>query len=132
MIFIYFQKQNLQQISSQGLDGRACVLRAICESAHTPFDYSNGILGELMHIVMTYVKIQQIIELCIQFMFFFVRPSLTKDKVNDHADNEYLHAEKLGKDGAPCEHVFKECKMSILEQFSGIYSPILDLMRAFS
>lgn len=39
--------------NSKGLNGRACVLRSICESAHTNFDYSNGILGELMHIVMT-------------------------------------------------------------------------------
>lgn len=37
----------------QGLDGKSCVLRGICESAHTSFDYSNGILGELMHILMT-------------------------------------------------------------------------------
>lgn len=33
--------------------GRPCVLRSICESAHTSFDYSNGILGELMHVVMS-------------------------------------------------------------------------------
>lgn len=40
-------------IDSKGLSGRPCVLRSICESAHTPFDFSNGILGELMHIVMS-------------------------------------------------------------------------------
>lgn len=63
---------------------------------------------------------------------FNFRPSLTKDEVSDHTDNEYYHAEKLGKDGAPCEHVFKECKISILDQFSGIYTPMLDMIRKFS
>lgn len=38
---------------SRGLDGKACVLRSICESAHASFGYSNGILGELIHIIMT-------------------------------------------------------------------------------
>ncbi|XP_031621583.1 uncharacterized protein LOC116339695 [Contarinia nasturtii] len=91
----------------QGLDGKSCVLRGICESAHTSFDYSNGILGELMHILMT--------------------PSLTDDgdEIVDHDDNEYFHAEKLGKEGAPCEHIFKECKISILDKFSGIYSDMI-------
>lgn len=44
---------NIFDIFSKGLEGRPCVLRSICESAHAPFDYSNGILGELMHIIMT-------------------------------------------------------------------------------
>lgn len=66
-----------------------------------------------------------------KLFFFSVRPSLTEDKLSDNADYEYLHAEKLGQDGAPCEHVFKECQMSILDQFSGIYSPIMDLMSNF-
>lgn len=39
--------------NSKGLSGKACVLRSICESAHTPFDYSNGILSEMMHVIMT-------------------------------------------------------------------------------
>lgn len=38
---------------SNGLVGRSCVLRSICESAHTSFDHSNGILGELLHVVMS-------------------------------------------------------------------------------
>lgn len=74
--------------------------------------------------------------LCRQFtirknVFFFIkiiiwivvfRPSLTADHITNYEDNEYLHAEKLGKDGAPCERVFNECKTSILDQFTGIYT----------
>lgn len=59
------------------------------------------------------------------------RPSLTKDKIVNNDDYEYFHAEKLGKDGAPCDHVFHECKISILDQFSGIYTPIMDFFKKF-
>lgn len=39
--------------SRSGLAGRPCMLRSICESAHAPFTFQSGILGELMHIIMT-------------------------------------------------------------------------------
>lgn len=38
---------------SHGLPGRPCVLRTICESAHTSFDYSNGVFGELLHVLLS-------------------------------------------------------------------------------
>lgn len=56
----------------------------------------------------------------------YCRPSTSHDEITDHTDNEYYQAEKLGKDGAPCEHIFSECKASILDQFSGIYIPHMD------
>lgn len=40
-------------LDSKGFVGKACVLRAICESAVANFDHSNGMLGEFMHIIMT-------------------------------------------------------------------------------
>lgn len=36
-----------------GVPGRPCMLRSICETAEVPFSFSNGILGELAHIIMT-------------------------------------------------------------------------------
>lgn len=33
----------------------------------------------------------------------------------------------MGKRGEPCEHVFRECKSSILDQFTGVYTPMMDL-----
>lgn len=77
----------------------------------------------------------RVYSLQIQFLYknnHFYRPSITKDEVSDHSDNEYLFAEKLGKEGAPCDRIFKECKISILDQFSGIYTPMLDIIRKFS
>lgn len=58
--------------------------------------------------------------------FPLTRPTLTTDEISDHSDYEYFHAEKLGTEGAPCEQVFKECEISILDQFGGIYTPIFD------
>lgn len=38
---------------SKGLDGRPCVLRAICEAAETEFTYHSGLFGEIFHIIFT-------------------------------------------------------------------------------
>ncbi|KAJ6635715.1 hypothetical protein Bhyg_14301 [Pseudolycoriella hygida] len=92
-----------------GLVGRACMLRSICESAYAPFSFRSGILGELMHIILT--------------------PSTTKDTINDHSQNEYHRAEALGKSGAPCEKIFKECTRSLLDQFTGIYGPMENIIK---
>lgn len=56
------------------------------------------------------------------------RPSSTNDEITEHSDYEYYRAEKMGKEGVPCERVFKECKASILNQFSGIYTPVMNLL----
>lgn len=34
------------------IDGRQCVLRAICEATQLPFTHESGLLGELMHILL--------------------------------------------------------------------------------
>lgn len=62
-------------------------------------------------------------------MRIFLRPSTSHDEIIDHADNEYYQAEQLGREGAPCERVFNECKASILEQFSGVYVPMMDALK---
>lgn len=38
---------------SRGLGGKHCVLRTICESAASPISHKSGILGELLHILLT-------------------------------------------------------------------------------
>lgn len=35
------------------LNGRQCVLKSICESSAAPFDDRNGLMGELLHILLT-------------------------------------------------------------------------------
>lgn len=48
---LYKGIQKLAELS--GVPGRPCLLRSICETAEVPFSYSNGILGELAHLIMT-------------------------------------------------------------------------------
>jgi len=93
----------------KGLAGRMCMLRSICESAHAPFSFSSGIVAELMHIVMT--------------------PSSSKDTLIDHSLNEYYRAEEMGKSGAPCDQVFRECKISLIDKFSGIYGTMENIVK---
>ncbi|XP_030387554.1 uncharacterized protein LOC115634125 [Scaptodrosophila lebanonensis] len=84
-----------------GLQGRICVLKSICEAAEEPFHVANGLFAELFHILLT--------------------PSSSVDKLSEHADNEFYHAEKMGQSGAGCERVFKECRRSLLQHFSELY-----------
>lgn len=36
-----------------GYNGHECLLRAICEAADTPLGMDNGVLGDILHIVLT-------------------------------------------------------------------------------
>lgn len=54
--------------------------------------------------------------------FLQFRPSVTNEETVNHDDNEYLYAEKMGIDGAPCEHIFSECKISIVDMFSSTFA----------
>ncbi|XP_026465101.1 uncharacterized protein LOC113367735 [Ctenocephalides felis] len=93
-------------VNSYGLQGKECMLRAICENAENPFTHENGLLGELMHIILT--------------------PSTTNEAVNQHSDNEYISAEKIGREAQRdfeygqerCSRVFHDCAMPLLQIFS--------------
>ncbi|KAJ6644587.1 hypothetical protein Bhyg_09556 [Pseudolycoriella hygida] len=93
----------------RGWAGHACMLRSICESAHAPFSFSSGIVAELMHIIMT--------------------PSSSKDFLCDNSINEYHRAEEIGKSGAPCDQVFRECTVSVVDKFSGIYNTVQNIAK---
>lgn len=49
--FLYQKMEEL--VKHHGFEGRPCIMRMICESAQVNFTYKNGILGELMHILLT-------------------------------------------------------------------------------
>lgn len=57
---------------------------------------------------------------------------MTSDDITEASDNEYFYAEKLGKDGGSCERAFGECSESILDQFSGVYSPLVDIFQSMN
>ncbi|XP_032575057.1 uncharacterized protein LOC116801164 [Drosophila sechellia] len=83
------------------LNGRVCVLKSICESAAAPFDDRNGLLGEVLHILLT--------------------PSSSVDPLSEHSDNDYLQAERLGAAGGDCDQVYPRCPKSLLEHFSDVH-----------
>ncbi|XP_017860733.1 PREDICTED: uncharacterized protein LOC108612366 [Drosophila arizonae] len=83
------------------LNGRQCVLKSICESSAAPFDERNGLLGELLHILLT--------------------PSSSMDALSEHTDNDYLQAERFGHAGANCDQVYANCAKSLLAHFSDVH-----------
>lgn len=46
---IYQTLENV--LRSKNLDGKQCMLRAICEASQLPFSHESGLLGELFHIL---------------------------------------------------------------------------------
>ncbi|XP_058838185.1 uncharacterized protein LOC131693927 [Topomyia yanbarensis] len=91
-----------------GLGGRACMLRSICEAAAAQFTHAGGVFSELFHILFT--------------------PSTTSEPLSEHRDSEYLRAEQLGREGAPCQLVFHECRNTILDVFTGVHDSDTDLL----
>ncbi|GAB0088586.1 uncharacterized protein DMENIID0001_030430 [Sergentomyia squamirostris] len=102
--------KGLEAIASKsGFDGRSCVLRSICEAALRPFSGKSGLMAELLNIVFS--------------------PSSSNDKISQHTDNEYLHAENQGKVGAPCAEIFKNCPVSILDIFTALPNSLNEIVK---
>ncbi|PSN41153.1 hypothetical protein C0J52_05212 [Blattella germanica] len=85
---------------SIGVDGRACILRTICEAAEATLKH-NGIVGELLHVLLT--------------------PSSTSEPLSAYGDSEYHAAERLGsKVSDSCHLLYSECTFGILDFVSEI------------
>ncbi|RZC33151.1 DM4 12 domain containing protein [Asbolus verrucosus] len=81
-------------------DGKACLLRSICEVAAQPVDKKTGILAEIIHAILT--------------------PSTTREILDNHFNSEYHAAEKLGKEVDNCAALFPECPLNFIRQFTRI------------
>ena len=72
-------------LQEYGFDGRMCMLRSICEAAHSPFNHEdNGLLEEMAHSILTYVIFMAYVD-CSQIIvrkisYVYVRCSLTERK----------------------------------------------------
>jgi hypothetical protein len=52
LVDIYVQLETF--LEGHGFDGRTCLLRSICEAAHSPFHHEDlNLLEEIMHAVLT-------------------------------------------------------------------------------
>ncbi|XP_065079649.1 uncharacterized protein LOC135702507 [Ochlerotatus camptorhynchus] len=77
-----------------GFNGKRCILRAICEASDTPLCEHNGVLGDLIHILLT--------------------PSHSKD---EHLPPEFYRAEKMGHKH-DCSRYWRHCPKSLLDVIS--------------
>ncbi|KAG5669067.1 hypothetical protein PVAND_016967 [Polypedilum vanderplanki] len=97
--FIFFTRKEFyrlieKRIEANGYDGKKCFLRAICESAQNSFMEVNGILGNILHIILT--------------------PS---SSIDENLPSEYNKAENLGYQNN-CRKYLKHCNFSFLDFFS--------------
>ncbi|KAH1005728.1 hypothetical protein HUJ04_006657 [Dendroctonus ponderosae] len=79
-------------------DGKACLLKSICEVSAVPLEQNTGLIAEIFHSILT--------------------PSSTDDEIENHIHNEYHAAEKIGKEVKNCAHIFPECPIDPVQQFS--------------
>ncbi|KAF0299469.1 hypothetical protein FJT64_027775 [Amphibalanus amphitrite] len=89
-----FHDAALLMLQKMGMEGRPCLLRAVCELSARPLS-SNGLLGDLVNAV---VEI----------------PS-TSDKV---LEEELKVSRQLGLRGAPCTEVFDNCDNLVINQLA--------------
>lgn len=83
-------------LQNMHLPGRSCLLRVICDHATQPLTHESGLLGELLHIVLT--------------------PSSSVDHYTLHTDREYRIAERFGKRGGNCAASYgRKCPRSPID-----------------
>ncbi|XP_046679077.1 uncharacterized protein LOC124366530 [Homalodisca vitripennis] len=99
-------------LSRLGLGGRSCLLRSVCEAAETPLEH-NGILGELLHVLLT--------------------PTSTQDEPIDATAREYYTAERQGRamqhnlnssssSGSDCTSLYPDCETGLLDLVTTLVS----------
>uniref|UniRef100_A0A182SYG4 Uncharacterized protein n=1 Tax=Anopheles maculatus TaxID=74869 RepID=A0A182SYG4_9DIPT len=88
-----------QSLSRWGRDGRACLLRAVCEVAETPLKH-NGLIGEIIDVIFT------------------PAPS-------DTLDPDFLLAQSHGQQGRDCTELYTGCPNGhgLFDNFSLLVTP---------
>lgn len=105
-----------------GYNGHECLLRAVCEAADTPLGMDNGVLGDILHIILTYAKLRLnsisiwtiFSNLILNFRCESDRPSTSEPENIPHDFNE---AELYGTMGL-CDHYSHNCPQSIFDVIS--------------
>ncbi|XP_039449132.1 uncharacterized protein LOC120428220 [Culex pipiens pallens] len=81
-------------LNRMGLNGKRCVLRAICEASDVPLNEFNGIVGDLLQIMLT--------------------PSHSAD---EQLPVEFYRAEEMGREHK-CDKYRRHCPTSVLDVIS--------------
>ncbi|KAK9890451.1 hypothetical protein WA026_010537 [Henosepilachna vigintioctopunctata] len=87
------------KLSEYGYPGYPCLLRMICDMAVHPIRFSNGVLGDLLYILLT--------------------PS---SSFEIGLPPDYETAEKYGLENGHCKNYTKICSDSIVDFFSSVFS----------
>ncbi|XP_059490100.1 uncharacterized protein LOC132205184 [Neocloeon triangulifer] len=86
----------ITMLNRVGLDGRSCLLRAICEAAETPLQH-NGLFGDLLHVIFT--------------------PSSSND---EQLGADFAAAEQQGVDGDDCGTLYSQCPRGLFQMFTAL------------
>uniref|UniRef100_T1GLK8 Uncharacterized protein n=1 Tax=Megaselia scalaris TaxID=36166 RepID=T1GLK8_MEGSC len=84
-------------LNRRGLDGKQCLMVAICEAGSISFQEGFDTLGDIFHLFLT--------------------PSSTEDEISQSVDNDYIQAEIFGRAGGNCVKRFNRCNLSIMVSF---------------
>ncbi|XP_049939090.1 uncharacterized protein LOC126413234 [Schistocerca serialis cubense] len=84
-----------------GIDGRNCLLRAICEAAEKPFTRVGGLAEDILHILLT--------------------PSSTVEDTGELPEREFHAAERHGKSDRGCDHYRRTCDFDLLALISSLH-----------
>ncbi|XP_063707601.1 uncharacterized protein LOC134836313 [Culicoides brevitarsis] len=100
---IHSNRQHQQQITRKNIYRvietyltKACLLRTICEVATTPLAKYDGILGDILHILLT--------------------PSTSIHEIG--IGNEYYLAEEIGRQSKSCSEFIESCPKNGLDLFT--------------
>ncbi|XP_068202950.1 uncharacterized protein [Palaemon carinicauda] len=102
-------------ISMLGVDGKACVKRAVCEMAAAPSPVLRGFVGEVVQIFMRRITIDSLEE----------EPEVEDNDRDDPKEStvskgEYIKACAYGKKHGDCRNAFPECPISIFNLVNGL------------
>ncbi|XP_049547910.1 uncharacterized protein LOC125959145 [Anopheles darlingi] len=99
---LYTHAEDLLHVFGYDTD---CLLRSVCELAHSPFDRSpdnEDVMTEVVHLLLS--------------------PSEHQSFADDETElrRKYEMAERLGASGANCELIYERCHRSVLSDFSNL------------
>ncbi|XP_069676928.1 uncharacterized protein [Periplaneta americana] len=101
-------------LEDYGFEGRACVLRSICEAAGSPFKHEGSdLLDEIAHIILTPSEEDS--------MTHFDCNGNSSSLQHLQEERDYLVAECLGKTGKDCSAVYADCFEPPLDLMSNVY-----------
>jgi len=90
-------------VSMLGLDGRSCVLRAVCEISESPFMRPEGIVGEMLEVFVNYLTMET--------------PETNElnggEVILSRRRRDYHEATVKGRDVGGCEDHYSTCPISL-------------------